>query len=98
MVFSLSDRLVSFCDAPRLQAISSCTRSVCSDKHPPVACMPDAAGYEADVIVDGQQRVLWRGTPRRLQAGDVLRLAGVVYLVPLGTVSSINLCLRIKSN
>ncbi len=85
MAFTLSDRLVFCYDAPRLQAISSCTRSVCSDKHPPVACMPDAAGYEVDVIVDGQQRALGRGTPRRLQAGDVLRLAGVVCLVSLGT-------------
>lgn len=98
MVFTLSDRLVSFYDTPRLQAIFACTRSVCSDKHPPVACMPDAAGYEADIIVDGQQRVLWRGTPRRLRAGGVLRLAGVVCLLALGTGSSTNLCLRIKSN
>jgi hypothetical protein len=44
--------------------------------------MPDAADYEADVIVDGQQRVLGRGTPRRSQAGDVLRLAGVVWMAP----------------
>jgi hypothetical protein len=98
MAFTLSDGLVFVYDAPRLQAISSCTRSVCSDKHPPVACMSDVAGYEVDVIVDGQQRVLWRGTPQRLRAAAVLRLAGVVCLVPLGTVSSTDLCLRIKSN
>jgi hypothetical protein len=51
------------------------------DKHPPVACMSDAANCEADAIVDGQQRVLGRGNPRRSQAGDVFLLAGVVYLV-----------------
>jgi hypothetical protein len=45
--------------------------------------MPDTASY-ANVVIDRQQRAPALCTPERLQAADVLRLAGFVYLVPPG--------------
>ena len=48
--------------------------------------MPDTAPQDVDVTIDRQQRAPARYTPERLQAADVLRLAGFVYLVPLGDV------------
>jgi hypothetical protein len=47
--------------------------------------MPDTASY-ASVTIDRQQRAPARCTPERLQATDVLRFAGFVYLVPPGDV------------
>jgi hypothetical protein len=47
--------------------------------------MPDTASY-ANVVIDRQQRAPARCTPERLQAADVLRLAGFVRVGPLGHV------------
>ena len=51
--------------------------------------MPDTACFDADVIIDRQRRVPWRGTPQRLKSADVLRrLGGVACLLPLGKMIS----------
>ena len=84
--YRLAYLVASFYDMPSAQAISPWTRSAGTGRHLPVACMPDAACQETDVTIDRRPHAPARCTPHRLQAADVLRLAGFVYLVPQSDV------------
>jgi hypothetical protein len=79
-------RLASFFDMPASQAISPCTRSVSTGTYLLLAWLPDRAWYDSGVTVGPQRRVPVRCIPQRLQAADVLHLAGVVCFASLADV------------